>query len=62
MASDIQYIQDTVKEEIKIFEKQFRQAMKTNVFLLDNIMSFIVKRKGKQIRCNNIPVGVVVLS
>lgn len=32
------------------FEHKFRSAMKTKVLLLDKIMSYIVKRKGKQIR------------
>lgn len=45
-------------EEIKIpiaremgeFEGKFRASMKTDVFLLDKIMNYIVKRKGKQMR------------
>ena len=32
------------------FEKKFRQSMKSKVMLLDKIMSYIVKRKGKQMR------------
>jgi octaprenyl-diphosphate synthase len=32
------------------FEVKFRSSMKTNVLLLDKIMSYIVKRKGKQMR------------
>lgn len=32
------------------FEKHFRESMNTKVFLLDKIMSYIVKRKGKQMR------------
>eukprot|EP01006_Ploeotia_vitrea_P058471 TRINITY_DN69492_c0_g1_i1.p1 TRINITY_DN69492_c0_g1~~TRINITY_DN69492_c0_g1_i1.p1 ORF type:complete len:311 (+),score=-30.13 TRINITY_DN69492_c0_g1_i1:80-1012(+) len=32
------------------FEKKFRKSIKSKIFLLDNIMSYIVKRKGKQIR------------
>lgn len=32
------------------FEKYFRDSMNTKVFLLDKIMSYIVKRKGKQMR------------
>lgn len=32
------------------FEKKFRHFMKSNVMLLDKIMGYIVKRKGKQMR------------
>ncbi|MBZ0246591.1 MAG: polyprenyl synthetase family protein [Cyclobacteriaceae bacterium] len=32
------------------FEVKFRASMKTNVFFLDRVMSYIVKRKGKQMR------------
>lgn len=39
-----------ISEELKEFEIQFRQAVKSNVSLLDKIMQFIVKRKGKQLR------------
>lgn len=36
--------------ELNEFEIQFRQAVKSNIHLLDKIMQFIVKRKGKQLR------------
>ncbi|TAF67096.1 MAG: polyprenyl synthetase family protein [Cytophagales bacterium] len=35
---------------MKVFEKKFREFMRSEVFLLDKIMDYIVKRKGKQIR------------
>jgi octaprenyl-diphosphate synthase len=35
---------------MEAFEVKFRQFMKSEVFLLDTIMTYIVKRKGKQIR------------
>jgi octaprenyl-diphosphate synthase len=35
---------------MKNFEKKFRDSMKTNVMLLDQIMRYIIHRKGKQIR------------
>ena len=45
---------DTIKQpvaaEIEEFEKHFRNSVRTNVALLDKIMFYIVKRKGKQIR------------
>jgi octaprenyl-diphosphate synthase len=39
-----------IEQELKEFEIQFKQAVKSNVSLLDKIMQFIVKRKGKQLR------------
>ena len=43
-------IKAPVAEELKGFESHFRQSMKSSVALLDKIMYYIVKRKGKQIR------------
>lgn len=37
-------------DELVIFEKEFREAVKSQVPLLDRIMRFIVNRKGKQLR------------
>lgn len=42
--------QEIIKEELIIFEKKFRESVRSNVLLLDRIMSFIVNRKGKQLR------------
>lgn len=39
-----------ISKELKEFEIHFRQAVKSNVALLDKIMQYIVKRKGKQLR------------
>ena len=39
-----------ISEELAVFEEKFRKYVKSNVLLLDRIMSFIVKRKGKQLR------------
>ena len=36
--------------ELALFEKHFKKAVKSNVALLDKIMQYIVKRKGKQLR------------
>ena len=43
-------IKSPITREMDEFEVKFRASMKTNVFLLDKIMSYIVKRKGKQMR------------
>jgi octaprenyl-diphosphate synthase len=50
MSSSIEQIKAPIKEELAFFEKEFRASMKTQVPLLDTIMTYIVKRKGKQIR------------
>lgn len=39
-----------IKEELKIFESEFEEAVKSRITLLDRIMKYIVKRKGKQLR------------
>ncbi len=39
-----------ISEELIQFEVHFREAVKSRVALLDRIMQYIVKRKGKQLR------------
>ena len=39
-----------ISEELAHFETYFSQAVKSNTPLLDRIMQYIVKRKGKQMR------------
>jgi len=43
-------LQRPIAEEMKAFEPHFREAMRSRVALLDRIMHYIVKRKGKQMR------------
>lgn len=50
MSLNINQIQAPIENELEIFEKKFRQSMKTDVMLLDQIMKYIIHRKGKQIR------------
>ncbi len=50
MNISIQQIQEPIIEEMKAFEKHFRNSMKSSVPLLDKITHYIVKRKGKQMR------------
>ena len=50
MAIKLKDIQAPIAHEMGTFEKKFRSFMKTKVFLLDKIMDYIVKRKGKQMR------------
>lgn len=39
-----------IEEELQIFEAKFKTAVNSNVPMLDRIMRYIVKRKGKQLR------------
>jgi len=39
-----------ISKELDLFEKHFRDAVRSRVALLDRIMEYIVKRKGKQLR------------
>ncbi len=39
-----------IDKELKIFDEKFRLAVKSNTPLLDRIMRYVVKRKGKQLR------------
>ncbi len=43
-------IRTPIAEHIALFEKKFRQSMKSKVPLLDTITRYIYKRKGKQMR------------
>ena len=35
---------------MRLFEDKFKESLKSNVVLLDRIMYYIIKRKGKQMR------------
>jgi len=48
--SQIEIIKQPIANELNLFESKFKLAMKSNVALLDTIMTYIVKRKGKQVR------------
>ena len=48
--SQIDNIKRPISADLDLFEVKFREAMKSNVPLLDTIMTYIVKRKGKQVR------------
>lgn len=39
-----------IAEELSLFETHFKEAVKSRIALLDRIMQYIVKRKGKQMR------------
>ncbi|MCB0495830.1 MAG: polyprenyl synthetase family protein, partial [Cyclobacteriaceae bacterium] len=50
MSNALIEIKAPISTEIEEFEKKFRASMKSKVLLLDKIMGYIVKRKGKQMR------------
>ncbi len=43
-------IKAPIAQHMEGFEQKFRASMKTRVLLLDKIMGYIIKRKGKQMR------------
>jgi len=44
------FVKDIIGNELSIFEKKFAGSVKSQVPLLDRIMKYIIKRKGKQLR------------
>ena len=48
--SVIKDIKRPIHEEMLLFESKFKEAMRSPVPLLDKIMHYIIKRKGKQMR------------
>ena len=50
MADTLAYIKSPIEKELKVFEDRFKDSVKSKVPLLDTIMNYIVKRKGKQMR------------
>jgi octaprenyl-diphosphate synthase len=50
MKISLDKIQQPIATEMEQFETRFRASMQSRVLLLDKIMSYIVKRKGKQMR------------
>ncbi len=43
-------IKSPVSEELKEFRKYFRDSMKSRVFLLDQVIQYLLRQKGKQMR------------
>ncbi len=44
------FVKEIIGEELVLFESKFAEAVKSNTPLLDRIMKYIIKRKGKQMR------------
>lgn len=51
-------IKNPISQELKIFEKQFFSSVSSKIRLLDLILKYVLKRKGKQIR----PILVILFS
>ncbi|MEO5581587.1 MAG: polyprenyl synthetase family protein [Saprospiraceae bacterium] len=47
---NLKTIQEPISRELEEFEKYFKNALRSQVSLLDKITYYIVKRKGKQVR------------
>lgn len=47
---NISQIQQPIANELAAFEQNFKEQIKSKIFLLNTITNYIVKRKGKQIR------------
>lgn len=48
--SSLRQIKAPIREELSTFEQFFKESMKSKVPLVDTVMRYIVKRKGKQMR------------
>jgi len=46
----MKFAQSILRDELEVFDKTFKEAVKSQIPLLDRIMQFIVNRKGKQMR------------
>lgn len=44
------FVKNIIGQELKTFESKFSDAVRSNTALLDRIMKYIIKRKGKQLR------------
>lgn len=50
MSNRIAQIKKKYSTELALFEKEFKHSTRTNVSLLDTVMGYVIKRKGKQVR------------
>lgn len=47
---DLGEIRKSIEEELKQFRKFFKNALRTDVYLLDKIIAYLLKTKGKEMR------------
>ena len=50
MSTTVDDIKVPIVDELELFEKTFREVMRSNVSLLDKVNYYIYQRKGKQVR------------
>ena len=50
MSGELKEIKKPIALELALFEDKFKASLKSDVALLDTIMNYVVKRKGKQMR------------
>ncbi|GAB4403324.1 MAG: polyprenyl synthetase family protein [Bacteroidia bacterium] len=50
MSEVLKHIQAPISKELTYFDSYFRSAMRSDVVLLDRVTSYLIKRKGKQLR------------
>jgi octaprenyl-diphosphate synthase len=50
MSQEVENIKLPIEQELQIFEKKFREVMRSHVALLDKVNYYIYQRKGKQVR------------
>ena len=48
--AQVDQIKAIIKDDLKRFEKVFRDAMRSHIPLLDKVTQYITKSKGKQMR------------
>jgi len=46
----VEKIKAPIRKEMELFEQKFKESMRTKVPLLNRIMDYIIRRKGKQMR------------
>ncbi|MEO5908792.1 MAG: polyprenyl synthetase family protein, partial [Ginsengibacter sp.] len=46
----MQFSKNLIASELATFEQKFAESVKSQAPLLDRIMKYIIKRKGKQLR------------
>ncbi len=46
----MEFVKNTIGNELSTFEKKFADAVRSKTPMLDRIMKYIIKRKGKQLR------------
>lgn len=50
MPQELEQVRAVIEDELKVFDVHFKEAMKSNVGLLDRITYYIAQTKGKQVR------------